>query len=225
MTTRREIEQALAGKSSNELNDFFDSLGFYKVNPGGATNEEKRREGILKYNLDLADKKRDRFTKICRGLDLPTPEERMLEIEDARREREERATPSPPAMSEPNDISTMKRHLDSLSPNDVTDFYRDVFDKRDVVLYTGQRDDFAAEILELKQRDPGRWIKACRLSRTETNTTLPVSSTNTTLPVSATTVPSSRIRDWLREHSNAIIVTVIGTVVGGLVLAFLLGLG
>ncbi len=88
MTTRREIEQALAGKSSNDLNDFFDSLGFYKVNPGGATNEEKRREGILKYNLDLADKKRDRFTKICRGLDVPTPEEKLLEIEDARRSSE-----------------------------------------------------------------------------------------------------------------------------------------
>ena len=86
MTTRREIEQALTGKSSNELNAFFDSLGFYKVNPGGATNEQERREGILQYNLDLADKKPDRFTKICRGLKLPTPQEKMLEIAGARQD-------------------------------------------------------------------------------------------------------------------------------------------
>lgn len=87
MTTRRQIEQALAEKSSDELNQFFDSLGFYKVNPGGATNEQERREGILKHNLDLADKKPERLIKICRGLDMPTPEEKMLENADQKQER------------------------------------------------------------------------------------------------------------------------------------------
>lgn len=83
MTTRREIEEALADKTSDELNDWFDSIGLLRVNPGGARTEEERRKGILKYHLDVADNSPKRLKKICRTLDLPTPEEKLLEIQTA----------------------------------------------------------------------------------------------------------------------------------------------
>jgi len=75
-----QIEEALTPKSSEELNDFFQSIGFYRVNPATQIEEERKKQ-ILKYQLDLADRRPDMFTKICRGLGLPTPQERMLEIE------------------------------------------------------------------------------------------------------------------------------------------------
>ena len=87
MTTRLQIEEALAPKSSQEQNDFFESLGFYRVNPATQIEEERKKQ-ILKYQLDLADRRPDMFTKICRGLGLPTPQERMLEIEAGRLNRD-----------------------------------------------------------------------------------------------------------------------------------------
>lgn len=205
MTTRREIEQALADKSSNELNDFFESLGFYKVNPGGATNEEERREGILKYNLDLADKKRDRFTKICRGLDLPTPEEKMLgKLTD-----------------DSIDISRMKKYLDSLSMKEFRDFYCRVMEPRDAFYESeGQRPSYTNEILECKKLDPGRWIKACRRSGTDTNILLTETNTNATLAEPPQAEQPSKIKHWLRNNLNKIVVGVIIALLTAAILSF-----
>ena len=66
---------ALQGKSSQELNQFFDSAGLRRVYPEGARNEEERNAGIIRDQLNLADKRPESLIKICRGLGLPTPNE------------------------------------------------------------------------------------------------------------------------------------------------------
>lgn len=205
MTTRREIEQALADKSGDELNEFFDCLGFYKVNPGGATTEEERRQGILKYHLDLADKKRDRFTKICRGLDLPTPEERMLgKVTD-----------------DSIDILRLKEYVDSLSMKEFVDFYCRVMEPRGV-LYTGegQRASYTNEILECKKLDPGRWMKALALSGTNTNILLTETSTNATLAEPPQAEQPSKTKRWLRNNLNKIVVGVTIVLLSAAILSF-----
>lgn len=84
MTKRREIEQALADTSVNELNEFFVSHGLNIIHLIDPTNEEERRKVLLRLYLNVADKNQDLFTKICRTLDS-SPEEKMLTIEDVRR--------------------------------------------------------------------------------------------------------------------------------------------
>lgn len=208
MTTRKEIEQALAGKSSDQLNEFFDSLGLPKVNPTAAT-EEERRQGILRYHLDSADRRRDRFTKICRGLDLPTPEEKMLgKVDDSI-----------------NDLSRMKKYLGSLSLKDFEDFYRRVMETK-AVLYVseGQRPSLTKEILECKKLDPGRWIKACRIAGIDTSDSLTGTNTNATLAEPPETgqpqVQQPKKKPWLSNNLNMIVVGVITVLLSAAILAF-----
>lgn len=64
-----------------------------------------------------------------------------------------------------NDTEAMTAYLSSLQQAEFVDFYRKVKETH-AALYIGgrQREVFTSEILEFKQMDPARWIKACRLA-------------------------------------------------------------